>query len=72
MFDKRVAYFPVNGKYCEWATLLNIPTNPSKNKHPLIMKYETRIFNLRPPKLKLINVWDVDILFDVPCSQIQY
>ena len=33
------------------------------NKHPLINKYMTGIFNLRPPKPKLSFVWDVDILF---------
>ena len=33
------------------------------NKHPLINKYMTCIFNLRPPKPKLSFVWDVDILF---------
>ena len=33
------------------------------NKHPLIDKYMTGIFNLRPPKPKLSFVWDVDILF---------
>ena len=28
-----------------------------------MVKYITGIFNLRPPKPKLKNVWDVDILF---------
>ena len=32
------------------------------NKHSLINKYMTGAFNLRPPKLKLRFVWDVDIL----------
>ena len=32
------------------------------NKHPLINKYMTGIFNLRSLKPKLIFVWDVDIL----------
>ena len=35
----------------------------SLNKHPLINKYMTGVFNLRPPKPKLSFVWDVDILF---------
>lgn len=44
------------------ATFLHIPVFPSLNKHPVV-KYITGIFYLRPPKPKLKNVWDVDILF---------
>ena len=37
--------------------------NRSQNKHPLINKQMTRLFNLRPLEPKLSFVWDVDILF---------
>ena len=43
--------------------IMHIPPYNSLNKHPLINKYMTGIFNLGPPKPKLSFVWDVDILF---------
>ena len=39
------------------------PYYNSLNKRPLIKKYMTEVFNLRPTKPKLSFVWDVDILF---------
>ena len=39
-----------------------MPPYNSLNKHPLINKYMTGIFNLRAPKPKLSFVWAVDIL----------
>ena len=42
---------------------LHIPPYKSLNKQPLINKYISHIFNLRPPKPKLNFVWDVDIFF---------
>ena len=42
---------------------MHIPPYDFLNKHPLINKHMTGIFNLGPPKLKLSFVWGVDILF---------
>ena len=38
------------------------PPYNSLNKHLLINKYMTTVFNLRQPKPKLSFVWDVNIL----------
>ena len=61
MLDKGVAYSTINNVKCAVATILYILTYPSINRHPLVMKCITGIFNLRPPKANLNNVWDVDI-----------
>ena len=63
MFEKGHAYSTINSAKCAIATIMYIPPYDSLNKHPLINKYMTGIFNLRPPKPKLSFVWDVDILF---------
>ena len=63
MFEKGHAYSTINSAKCAIATIIHIPPYESLNKHPLINKYMTGIFNLRPPKPKLSFVWDVDILF---------
>ena len=56
MFDKGFVYFPINGKYFKFVTVLNILTYPSENKHLLVMNYANRKFRLRALKPKLINV----------------
>ena len=63
MFDKGHAYSIIHSAKCAIATIVHIPHYNSFNKHPLINKYMPGVFNLRPPKLKLSFVWDVDILF---------
>ena len=63
MFDKGHAYSTINSAKCAIATIVHIPPYNSLNKHTLINKYTTGVFNLRPPKPKLSFVWDVDILF---------
>ena len=63
MLDKGNAYSTINSAKCAIATIAHIPPDNSLNKHPLINKYMTGVFNLRPPKPKLSFVWDVDILF---------
>ena len=63
MFDKGHAYSTINSPKCAIATIIHIPPYNSLNTHPLINKYMTEVFNLRPPKPKLSFVWDVDILF---------
>ena len=60
MFEKGHAYSTIDSAKCPIATIIHIPPYDSLNKHPLINM--TGIFNLRPPKLKLSSVWDVDIL----------
>ena len=47
----------LNSHHCPYT-----PFN-SLNKNPIINKYRTGLFNLRPPKPKLSFAWDVDILF---------
>ena len=63
MFDKGHAYSTINSAKCAIATIVHIPPYNSLNKHPLINKYITGVFNLRRPKPKLSFVWNVDILF---------
>ena len=63
MFEKGHAYSTISTAKCAIATMIHIPPYESLNKHPLINKYMTGIFNLRPPKPKLSFVWDVDILY---------
>ena len=63
MFEKGHAYLTINSAKCVIATIMHIPHYDSLHKHPLISKYMTGIFNLRPPKPKLSFVWNVDILF---------
>ena len=63
MFEKGHAYSTIISAKCATAIIIHIPPYDSLNKHPLINKYMTGIFNLRPPKPKLSFVWDVDILF---------
>ena len=63
MFDKDHAYSTINSAKSAIATIVQIPSYNSLNKHPLINKYMTGVFNLTPPKPKLFFVWDVDILF---------
>ena len=53
MFEKGHAYSTINSAKCAIATIIHIPPYESLNKHPLINKYMTGIFNLRPPKPKL-------------------
>ena len=63
MFDKGHAYSNIISAKCAVVTIVHIPHYNSLNKHPMINKYMTEVFNLRPPKPKLSFVWDVDILF---------
>lgn len=63
IFDKAVVYSTLNSAKYVVTTILHIPTHPSKDKHPLIITDITGTLSFRSPKLKLINVWDVDILF---------
>ena len=63
MFEKGHAYSTINSAKCAISTIIHIAPYESLNKHPLINKYMTGIFNLRPTKPKLSFVWDVDILF---------
>ena len=63
MFDKGHAYSTINSTKCAIATIVHIPSYNSLNKHLLINKYMTGVFNLRPPKPKLSFVWDINILF---------
>ena len=63
MFEKGHAYSTSNSAKCAIATITHIPPYDSFNKHLLINKYVTSIFNLRPQKPKLSFAWDVDILF---------
>ena len=61
MFQKGHTYLTNNSAKCAIATIIHIPPDESLNKHPLINKYMTGIFNLRPPKEKPSFVWDIDI-----------
>ena len=63
IFDKGHAYSTINSAECALATIVHPPSYISLNKHPLINKYMTGLFNVRPPKPKLSFVWDMDILF---------
>ena len=63
MFDKGHAYSTINSAKCAIATIVHIPPYNSLNKHPLINRYMTGVFNLRPSKPKLGFAWDVNILF---------
>ena len=63
MCEKEHAYSTINSAKCAIATIIYIPPYASLNKHPLINKYMTGIFNLRPPKPKLSLAWDMDIFF---------
>ena len=65
MFDKGHAYSTINSAKCVIATIVDILTYKSLNNHPLINKYMTGVFNLRPPKPKLRFVLDVDIFVQV-------
>ena len=62
MFEKGHPYSTINRANCAIATIMHIPPYDSLNKHPLINKYMTGVFNLRPPKPKLSFVRDVDTL----------
>ena len=53
MFEKGHAYSTINSAECAIATIIYIPPYDSLNKHPLVNKYMTGIFNLSPPKPKL-------------------
>ena len=53
MCEKEHAYSTINSAKCAIATIIYIPPYASLNKHPLINKFMTGIFNLRPPKPKL-------------------
>ena len=56
--------FVINSGKCAIATIIYISPFESLNKYPpLINKYMTGIFNLRPPNPQLSFVWDVDNLF---------
>ena len=50
MFDKGHAYSTINSAKCAIVTIVHIPPWNHLNKHPLINKYMTGVFNLRPPK----------------------
>ena len=63
MFEKGHGYSTINSAKDGVATIMHIPPYDSLNKHPLINKYMTGIFNLRLPKPKLSFLWDVDISF---------
>ena len=63
IFDKGHAYSTINSTKCAIATVVCIHPYNALNKHPLINKYMTGEFNLRPSRPKLNFVWDVDILF---------
>ena len=63
MFDKGYANSTINSAKCAEATIVRIPPYNLLNKHPMISKYMTGVFNLKPPKPKSNFVWDVDILF---------
>ena len=63
MVNKRYANSTINNTKCAIATIVHIPHYNSLNKHPMINKYMTGVFNLRPLKPKLNFVWDVNILF---------
>ena len=56
MFDKGHAYSTINSAKCAIATIVHMH---SLNEHPLINKYMTGVFNLRPPKpkLSLCGMW---------------
>ena len=50
MIEKKYAYSTINSSTkCAIAIIIHIPPFESLNKHPLINKYMTGIFNLRPP-----------------------
>ena len=63
MLDKGHAYSTINSTKCAITIIVHIPPYNSLHKHPLINKYGTGVFNLRPPKPKLSFVWNVNILF---------
>ena len=63
MFEKGHAYSTINSAKSAVATIIHKLNYESLNKHSLINRYMTDIFNCRPPKPKLSFVWDVDILF---------
>ena len=53
MFEKGHGYSTINSAKCAIATIIHMPLDELLNKHPLINKYLTGKFNLRPPKPKL-------------------
>lgn len=62
MFDSGTSYSTINTVKCYIATIVPTPPYPSFQKHPLVEKYVTDIFNLRSPKSKLSDAWGVYIL----------
>ena len=63
MFEKGHTYSTISSAKCAIVTIIHIPPYESLNKHPLINKYMTGKFSLRPLKPKISFVWDVDILY---------
>ena len=64
MFEKEHTHSTINSGKCAIATIIYISPYESLNKYPpLINKYMTGMFNLRPPNPQLSFVWDVDNLF---------
>ena len=60
MFEKGHAYSTINSAKCAIVTIIHIPPYEYLNKHPLINKYMTGTFSLRPLKPKISFVWNVD------------
>ena len=65
IFDKGAVYSTMDNEKCKVAIILHILANPIKNKHPMVMKYLTGIFNLRLAKPKLGNAQAIKILSNV-------
>ena len=63
MFGKGHSYSAIYNAKRAIVTIVHIPSYSSYNKRPLINKDINGFFNLKPPKPKLIFVWDVDVLF---------
>lgn len=63
-FDNGNSYSHIKSLKSAIGHLVNFPPYTKLGDHPIMKKFMTGLFNLRPPKPKLGFVWDVKIVFD--------
>ena len=64
LYDKGNSYSHIKATKAAIGHMILLPPYSKIGDHPLIKKFMSGVFNLRPPRQKSAFVWDVKILFD--------
>lgn len=64
LYDRGVGYSAINTARCALSTFI-VLGNHTAGAHPLVVRFVKGVYNLRPPRSRYTEIWDVSIVLQL-------